>query len=127
MIIASSGIIIKNKKILLIKRSNYTKVFPGLWACPGGRADSGETPEENVIREVKEETNIDFTPTQLFKKGNWKDRDLYRFLGKWSGKVKPQVKEISEIKWFSYNKAAKLNFAFDYKEVLDMLHQKELI
>lgn len=46
MVIASSATIIKDKKIFLIKRSNYTKVFSGYWACPGGRANEGELPEQ---------------------------------------------------------------------------------
>jgi 8-oxo-dGTP diphosphatase len=42
-----------NNKILLVKRG--TVVFKGYWALPGGRVDAGETAEETVVREVKEE------------------------------------------------------------------------
>ena len=44
-------------KILLVKR--LTKPFIGYWALPGGRLDPGETVEETVIREAKEETGLD--------------------------------------------------------------------
>ncbi|MBL4939189.1 MAG: NUDIX hydrolase [Lutibacter sp.] len=53
MILAASGIILQNKKILLLQRSNYTENYPEFWGCPGGRAEKGETAEQNVIREVK--------------------------------------------------------------------------
>ena len=127
MVIASSATIIKDKKILLIKRSNYTKEFPNNWACPGGRADEGETPEQNVIREVEEETNLKFKPKELIKTGQYKDRELYRFYGTWSGNIKIQEEEITEYKWFSYNEAIKLKLAFDYREIIERLYKKDLL
>lgn len=127
MVIASSATIIKDKKILLIKRSNYTKEFPNHWACPGGRADKRETPEQNVIREVKEETNLEFKPKELIKTGQYKDRELYRFYGTWSGNIKIQEEEITEYEWFSYDEAIKLKLAFDYKEVIETLREKNLL
>jgi 8-oxo-dGTP diphosphatase len=127
MVIASTGILLKDKKILLIKRSNYTKEFPGCWGFSGGRADSDETPEEAVTREIKEELNLSFKPTKLFAKGKHKDRDLYRYLGEWKGEIKIQEEEIVDWGWFSYDKAIKLKLAFDYKKILNNLHDEKLI
>lgn len=50
-------------KVLLIKRN----IDPGkgCWAMPGGYIDRGETWQEALTREVKEETGIDVTPCRL--------------------------------------------------------------
>ncbi len=34
-------------------------VFKGYWALPGGRVDPGETVEQAVLREIKEETGLE--------------------------------------------------------------------
>jgi len=127
MVYAASAIILKDNKILLVHRSDYTPTFPNTWACPGGRGDPGETPEQAVIRELKEEVDINFKPTKLFATGKYKDRDLFRYLGEWSGEVKIQEEEITEWNWFSYDEAVKLKLGFDYREILEKLHKEGLI
>lgn len=127
MILAASGIILQNKKILLLQRSHYTKNYPKFWGCPGGRAELNETAEQNVIREVKEECNLDFTPTTILKTGVWQNRNFYRFLGNWNGDIKIQEQEVLAYNWFSYNEAVKLQLSFDYKEVIQLLYNKQLL
>jgi 8-oxo-dGTP diphosphatase len=94
-----------NNKILLVKRA--TVVFKGYWALPGGRVDAGETVEQAVVRELKEETGLDVNIVR--KIGEYHESgvqdgieyDYYPacFLVKTvSGKIKKQEKEIEEIK-----------------------------
>lgn len=127
MVLSASGIILKNKKILLLKRSNYTEMYAGFWGCPGGRAEKHESAIQNVIREVKEECNLDFSPTEIIKIGHWQQKKYYRFLGNWSGKIKIQEEEVVDYNWFSYEEAIQLKLAFDYKEILQLLNNKNLI
>jgi mutator protein MutT len=46
-------------RILFLKRAMDDTLAPSTWCLPGGGIDGGETPEEAVIREVKEESNLD--------------------------------------------------------------------
>lgn len=127
MRVAASGILLKERKILLIKRGSYTPMFPGCWGLPGGRAEQDETPEQTVTREVKEEVGIDFKPTALVRIGEYADRKLYRFLGEWSGEVTLQDEELDDSGWFSLEEAIKLEPAFDLSEVLQLLRQRDLL
>jgi len=54
--LTTDGVIIKNNKILLIKRKNNP--FKGKWAIPGGFVGYGEKVEDAVIREINEETGL---------------------------------------------------------------------
>ncbi len=57
------AIIIYEEKIVLIKRKNPP--YKDMFALPGGFVDIGETVEEAVIREAKEETSLDIEIIRL--------------------------------------------------------------
>jgi 8-oxo-dGTP diphosphatase len=57
------ALIIYEEKIVLIKRKNLP--YEGMFALPGGFVDIGETVEEAVVREAKEETNLDIDIVRL--------------------------------------------------------------
>lgn len=56
---AVSAVISRDDWVLLIQRGH--EPAQGLWSLPGGACEAGETLEEALIREVKEETNLDVT------------------------------------------------------------------
>lgn len=58
------GIIIKDEKILLIKK--VTGPYDGKLDLPGGTIEFGEKPEEALKRELKEETGIEIKDYQLY-------------------------------------------------------------
>ncbi len=99
-----------NGQILLIKRN--TRPFVGYWALPGGRMDPGETVEQTIVREVKEETGLDViivrTVGNYVEKGV-KDDIEYEYyptcfvVKPVGGEIKKQESEIQEIKQFSLN------------------------
>lgn len=44
--------------IVLTKRASRLRKHAGQWALPGGHMDSGESPEETVLRELEEEVGL---------------------------------------------------------------------
>ena len=55
------GAVVNNNKILLVREKT-----DGLWALPGGYADSGLSASQNVKKEISEEAQIDVTVTSLY-------------------------------------------------------------
>jgi len=53
------ALIKKDEEIFLIKRK--FEPFANLWSFPGGRNEKNESLKEGVIRETKEETDLDIT------------------------------------------------------------------
>ena len=58
-------ITIKNK-ILAVQRSRVMSL-PMKWEFPGGKIEPGESPEECVVRECREELEIDIEVRDLFE------------------------------------------------------------
>ncbi len=62
--IASVGaIILREDNVLLVKRG--VEPSAGLWSIPGGAIELGETAQDALVREVKEETGLEVEPEEV--------------------------------------------------------------
>lgn len=62
------GIIIFEGKILILRRANYMRKFKSLWGFVGGSIDKKDKDsKEAIIREIKEETQIELTNNEKNK------------------------------------------------------------
>lgn len=48
----------RDGRILVLRRADHEKVYPGYYACPGGKTEGNDTIVETVLREVKEECGL---------------------------------------------------------------------
>lgn len=66
--IRANAIVVKDGKILLIHRKKNGDEY---WVFPGGGIEENESGEEAVVREVKEETDLEVLEVrEIFKAGN---------------------------------------------------------
>jgi 8-oxo-dGTP diphosphatase len=61
-----AAIIIKDDKILCTQKSKDDKYLALKWEFPGGKIEKGETHQEALKREIKEELNIDIKVTDFY-------------------------------------------------------------
>ena len=106
--------------IVIIQRSNP----PFGWALPGGFVDYGESLEDAVKREAKEETNLDLTEIKQFHTYSNPQRDpRFHTIGTVfiaKAKGKPQAgDDAAGLKVVPLNEIKGLDFAFDHKEIIE--------
>jgi len=58
LLVAACALVDRDGRILLTERPEG-KSMAGYWEFPGGKVEEGETPEETVIRELREELDIE--------------------------------------------------------------------
>lgn len=74
----AGAIIAKNGKIFVARRADHKKAFPGLFELVGGHVEKGETFEEAVIREVKEEVCLDIEIITIIDAFKYYSEDEYK-------------------------------------------------
>jgi 8-oxo-dGTP diphosphatase len=58
VLVAAAALVDADGRVLICQRPQG-KQLAGLWEFPGGKVEAGETPEACLIRELKEELDID--------------------------------------------------------------------
>lgn len=127
------GVIKHNNKYLLTKRNQEGDKYHGKWQLPGGGLEFGESLEECLKREVKEETGLEIENTQLIPHIHSEVRDgwhgvLIAFLC--TPKTPDQQvvldSEASEYGWFTVEEIEKLDTFPDTVEFMKKIVELNL-
>ncbi len=101
---------VRNGRVLLVRHAGQEKVDYGHWLLPGGKADSGERPEDALRREMKEEVSL---PVEIVRKLSehtdpYTGDTLKNFLCATDASVVNVSQELSEARWFDADEIAGL-------------------
>ena len=113
IIVASVALINSDNQILIAQRPKK-KHLSGLWEFPGAKVEKNESPENALIREIKEELNVDINQKCIapitFSEFKYKKFNLLLLLyvcRRWDGD--PESMENNPIKWIEANKLREYN------------------
>jgi 8-oxo-dGTP diphosphatase len=114
----TTGVVLKGGRLLILKRKDDDDTYPGVWDCVGGHFEKGESAEECMLREAREEAGQAMKIVRL--------GPLIEFIDEYGRSVavpfvlRPEAKsdvvlsEHSEFKWI------KLSEVEDYQIVPDL-------
>jgi 8-oxo-dGTP diphosphatase len=64
VLVAAVALVDVDSRVLVQQRPEH-KSWAGWWEFPGGKVHEGETPEATIVRELKEELDLDITESCL--------------------------------------------------------------
>ncbi|PLX34486.1 MAG: 8-oxo-dGTP diphosphatase MutT [Hyphomicrobiales bacterium] len=103
ILVVACALIDVDGRVLLARRPEG-KAMAGLWEFPGGKIEPGETPEDALIREIREELSIELCKPCLaplsFASHDYADFHLLMPLftcRNWEGRITPM--EGQELTW----------------------------
>ena len=114
MIDVVAAVIRDNEGKILIAQRNFMKSQGGLWEFPGGKIEQNETREQAIIREIKEEMDIDIQVERYIneKVFNYPDKSI-NLIALECKKISGEIKliEHEDVKWVKKNDLRKFEFA----------------
>lgn len=121
-------ILVKDRKVLATMSRGED-----IWFTPGGKREKGETDEQALVREVKEELSVDLVPetikpygvfeAQAYGKPEGTTVRITAFTADYKGNLKASA-EVTKIGWINH---AAENVTVTEKLILENLKSKNLI
>jgi len=126
------AIIMRDGKILLVKRGS--KPGRNKWSIPGGLIELGEKVRDTVVREVKEETNLDVEVHSLIdvvdnlitdEKGRWQFHFIILdFFTRLKGGSLNAKSDVLEVRWVPLNKVEKYELTVVFRDFFEKNREK---
>lgn len=115
------------KERFLICRRPPHKARGGLWEFVGGKLEPGETGEQALVRECREELGIEVKPVSVFTRVVHEYPDLTVALTVYCAVIKsgePQLLEHTEMRWITPEMIPEFTFCPADEEILRLICEK---
>ena len=119
--------LIWNKNKFMICRRPANKARGLLWEFVGGKVEPGETNEQALIRECREELAITVAPTDIFTEGDHVYHDITIHLTLFNCTIAegtPQLLEHNDLRWITPNEIPQYDFCPADTEILKKIKEK---
>lgn len=106
--------LIERQDRLLVAKRAPGKSMPGLWEFPGGKIQDGETPEDAIVREIREELGCNVRPIQSLPAHTHAYPELTVTLVPYVCDVidgEPRALEHAQLRWASKKELRELEWA----------------
>ena len=104
------GVIIRQDRMLIIQRSDKV-VAPGAYCFPGGAIEQGESEEEALVREIREELGVTVRPIRRL----WRNTTPWKVDLSWwladldvGETLAPNAAEVASFQWVTLDEMARL-------------------
>ena len=115
----------QRKVLLLLRDDKPTIPYPNMWDVPGGHVDDGETPEQCIVREMKEEMDLTLEQFERFSVMEFTDRVEYTFWKRVNLDIeKIDLREGQRLRWFTELEARNSKLAYGFNEIIDDFFKK---
>lgn len=121
------GIIIHQGLILACQRRSDV-AYPLKWEFPGGKIEDGESPQEALRRELKEELDIDATIGTEFHRQEWDYsangssgafRVFYLLVDSFRGQIRNRT--FQQVRWVSAEELSRMDILEGNRETVNLL------
>jgi len=118
MRICAGGLLVRQGRILLARRSADRSFYPGVWDVVGGHCEGNETPTAALIRELEEEIGVRavaFEQIATLEEPRPVEHGEAKYhifaVTAWTGEPRLLNAEHSELRWLSLDQALVLSLA----------------
>ncbi|WP_242527555.1 NUDIX hydrolase [Ktedonosporobacter rubrisoli] len=123
MRIHGTNIILLNKHravLLQLRDDKSTIPYPNMWALPGGHIQEPETPQECILREIREELGLELKYVSLFTEA---ERSYGKEHTYWAY-VDISLKDITlserqAVQWFTRNEIKKMQLIYEDNRIIE--------
>ena len=122
------AVIWNDSKQILIDRRKASGLMGGMWEFPGGKLEAGETIEECIIREIKEELGIEIEVKEHLITIEYNYSEFLLTLNVYHAihlSGEPQTFESQEIRWVTVDELDRYQFPAANIQIINALKEEK--